>query len=271
MNARPPLRRDVGASASAQHAYEMNCARIASLWAEAQPVTAEDAAGRFLHRSGVMLNATGSAPGNVLGSAWPAALRMHQELEYWHVQRDKKAIWQGRFPALLALYEIDVYPRGVGATPVSHAVALQRIYLTHDGDLAPVPAPIKLTGKAGPALGACARLAPLGSRNPMPNAAKPGGVMGIAVGVTAALRIAQAARMPVWAVPDANWLAHARWPRSVRSLHVFVDAKDPLQWTPAAELARKGSACGLQVFPVVTDLAHANVIQHIPAFTAAQR
>ena len=227
----------------ARHAYEVNRARIASLWAEARPVAEGDAAGRFLARSGVALG------------AWPQALRLHPALDYWHMQADRKPVCLGQFPALLALFEVDTYPRGLQGVPVPHAVALQRIYLAADGSLAPVPAPIKLTGKAGPALGACARLAHADSNR---------SVMGMAVGIATALRIAQAARMPVWAVPHAALLAHARWPRGLRHLHVFVDARDPDQWRSAAELARKASACGLQVFPMVADMAST------PRFTATR-
>ena len=55
-------------AAGARHAYEVNRARIASLWAEARPVSADDAAGRYLARSG-------AAQGT-----WPAALRLHPAL-----------------------------------------------------------------------------------------------------------------------------------------------------------------------------------------------
>ena len=50
----------------------------------------------------------------------------------------------------------------------------------------------------------------------------------------------------------------------VSSLHVFIDARDPAQWRSAAELARKASACGLQVFPMVADMAST------PQFTATR-
>jgi putative DNA primase/helicase len=97
--------------------------------------------------------------------------------------------------------------------------------------------------------------------------------MGMAVGIATALRIAQATRMPVWAVPDASLLAHARWPRGLRHLHVFIDARDPGQWRSAAELARKASACGLQVFPMVADMASTSGSEgshHTPRFTATR-
>lgn len=236
-------------AAGARHAYEVNRARIASLWAEARPVSEGDAADRYLSRSGAALGAR------------PQALRLHPALDYWHMQADRTPVCLGQFPALLALFEVDTYPRGLQGAPVPHAVALQRIYLAADGSLAPVPAPVKLTGKAGPALGACARLAHADSTSR---------VMGMAVGVDTALRIVQAARMPVWAVPDASLLAHARWPRGLRHLHVFIDARDPGQWRSATELARKASACGLQVFPMVADMAHAEGVPTVPQFTATR-
>lgn len=226
--------------ARARHAYEVNRARIASVWAQAQTAVPGDAADLFLRSSG-------AAPFGP-GATWPAALRMHPALEYWHVGADGQARCLGRFAALLALFVVDVFPSGLRAAPVPHAVALQRIYLLPDGALAPVPAPYKLTGKAGPALGAVARLAPQASS---------ADVVGIAVGIATALRLARATRIPVWAVPDAAALAHARWPRSARSVHVFVDAREAQQWQPAAALARKASACGLQVFPMVANLADA--------------
>lgn len=229
-------------TAGARHAYEANRARISGLWAEARPVASSDVAGRYLARSGVAQD------------AHPAALRLHPALGYWQ-QREGKPACLGSFPALLALFELDTYPQGLRCAPVPHAVALQRIYLAADGALAELPAPIKLTGTAGPSLGACARLAPVDNTR---------GALGVAVGIVPALRIAQATRIPVWAVPDAPALAHARWPRGLRHLHVFLDARDADQWRSAAELARKASACGLQVFPMVADMAST------PQFTAAR-
>lgn len=187
------------------------------------------------------------------GCTWPAALRLHPALGYWHMQAGGQAACVGHFPALLALFELDTYPHGERCAPEAHAVALQRIYLAADGAQAAVPAPVKLTGTAGPSLGACVRLAPVdGTR----------GALGIAVGIVPALRIAQAARLPVWAVPDAHALAHARWPRGLRHLHVFADPRDPAQWQGAAGLARKAGACGLQVYAMAADLAGT------PRFTA---
>ncbi|GAD22644.1 toprim domain-containing protein [Acidovorax sp. MR-S7] len=229
-------------AAGARHAYEANRARIAGLWAEARPVARGDAAGRYLARSGVAQD------------VHSAALRLHPALGYWQ-QRGGTPACLGHFPALLALFALDTYPHGLRGAPEGHAVALQRIYLAADGEPAALPAPIKLTGTAGPALGACARLAPVDSTR---------GALGIAVGIAPALRIAQAARLPVWAVPDAHALAHARWPRGLRHLHVFADASDPAQWQGAAELARKACACGLQVYAMAADLAGT------PRFTATR-
>ncbi|WP_326538611.1 DUF7146 domain-containing protein [Pseudorhodoferax sp.] len=227
------------ATLHARHAYEVNRERIASLWAQARPIAPGDAADLYLR-------ANGAAP---LGAAttWPETLRMHPALDYWTPGPQANATCQGRFPALLAPLHIDTYPLGLRAPAVPHAVALLRVYLAPGGTLAPVPAPIKRTGTAGPGMGAAVRLAPCDGHA---NCA-----LGVAVGVVPALRIARALRLPVWAVPDATALAQVRWPRSARTLHVFADPREPAQWAAGAELARKANACGLHVLQSSADLA----------------
>lgn len=234
----------------ARHAYEVNRERIADRWAQARPIVPGDAADRFLR-------ASGAAPlGQV--AAWPEALRLHPALDYWTTGPNGSATCQGRFPALLTPLHIDTYPLGLRAPAVPHAVALQRIYLAPGGTLAPVPSPIKRTGTAGPGMGAAVRLAPC-----------EGSTLGVAVGVVPALRIARALRIPVWAVPDAAALAHVRWPRAARTLHVFADPRDGAQWAASAELARKATACGLHVLQSSADLATTHGATH--GTTAAHR
>jgi putative DNA primase/helicase len=246
------IHRHIAAGAGARHAYELNHQRIAGLWAQAQPVVAGDAADCYLRSNG-------AAP--LLQSTWPASLRLHPALDYWQVARNGIAVCQGKFLALLVLLQIDVFPHGIHRPAAQHAVALQRIYLTADGVLAPVASPIKLTGAAGPSQGAAAQLASL---TPDANG------WGVAVGVCAALRIGRATRMPVWAVPDAAALAHVRWPRGARSAHLFIDPREPAQWQPAAELARKASACGLDVHPMAVQLKHADGTPQFPQITATR-
>lgn len=246
------VHRHLAAGAGARHAYEVNHQRIADLWAQARPVAAGDAADRFLRASG----AAPLVPGD-----WPASLRLHPALDYWQVAGNGISVCQGQHPALLVLLQLDVFPYGLRGQAVQHAVALQRIYLAGDGSLAPVPAPVKATGMAGPGQGAAAQLAPFDSGS---------GAWGVAVGVVSALRIARATRMPVWAVPDAAALAHVRWPRGVRSAHLFIDPAAPAQWSPAAELARKASACGLDVYPMQAQLANAAGALPAPLITATR-
>lgn len=210
-----------------RHAYEANRARIASLCAAARPIMPGDAAALYLQRSGARPDADG---------VWPAALRMHLALEYWFTAPACPPACRGHYPALLAAMEVDTYPQGLRGLPVSHTVALQRIYLTPAGDLAPVPRPIKRTAAAGRALAASVRLAPHQSGSEW---------LGVAVGVVRALRLGAATRLPVWAVPGAAELAHFRWPRTARRLYVFTDPADAAQWQAAAELCRQASACGL--------------------------
>lgn len=208
-----------------QHAYEQNRQRIAQLWSEAQAITSGDAADRYLQRQGI----TGQVPDT---------LRLHPALEYWHNDHSGRAACLGTFPALLAALQIDVHPHGLFQPAVRHTVALQRFYLTARGTPAPVPAFIKATGTDGHIKGAAVRLW-------APRVEADGVVLGVAVGVVAALRFSAVLRMPVWAVADPAALAHFRWPRDVTHLHVFTDTSEAEHAVPACELARKASRCGL--------------------------
>lgn len=228
-----------------RHAYEVNRERIARLWAESQPIALGDAADYYLRRNGLRPQA---------GERWPDALRMHPALEYWHSSAASstadsaagrlsgQGVCLGRFPALVAALEIDLYPHGLLARPQAHAVALQRIYLTPDGEPAAVPAFCKVTGTDGHARGAAVRIGPLRAAD------RHSDTLGVAVGLLPALRISRAARMPVWSVADAAALAHVRWPRRVSRLHVFIDATADAQHAAAAQLVRKATACGLEAF-----------------------
>lgn len=208
-----------------RHAYELNRQRIAQLWSEAQPIVEGDPASQYLMRQG-------------LSGPWPEALRLHPALEYWHTDSQGRAACLGAFPALLAALEIDTFPNGAHQPAERHKVALQRFYLTPEGTPAPVPTFIKSTGTDGQVKGAAVRLS-------APCARADGVVLGVAVGVLAALRFAAAARMPMWAVADPAALAHFRWPRGLTHLHVFTDTSDAAQAIPACELLRKATRCGL--------------------------
>lgn len=221
---------------SPRHAYEANRARIAALWAQARPIAPGDVADLYLRRAGAL------PPGGPQ-AAWPAALRLHPALEYWRLPSGGQAACLGRFPALLAALETDAFPAGLAGPAQPHCVALQRTYLAPGGELAAVAAPIKLTGKDGPSRRAALRLAPVAPQS---------ATLGVAVGVVHALRMGNAARIPVWAVPDAAALAHVSWPRHTARLYVFLNADDPAQCAPGAVLARKASACGLEVFTLMT-------------------
>lgn len=212
-----------------RHAYELNRQRIAQLWSEAQPIVKGDAADRFLQRQGLLAHRA---------AGWPDALRLHPALAYWHTDHSGAAACLGTFPALLAALEIDVHTHGMHQHAERHKVALQRFYLTVQGTPAPVPAFIKSTGTDGQIKGASVRLA-------TPRLQADGVVLGVAVGVVAALRFAATARMPVWAVADPAALAHFRWPRGLTHLHVFTDTSEAAQAVPACELVRKATRCGL--------------------------
>ena len=209
--------------ASTRHAYEQNRERMAAIWVNTQAIKPGDAADRYLRTQG----------------AWhptmPDVLRFHPSLEWWEVDARGIPLCRGRFPALVAALQSEVFTLGLRQPPELHTVALVRIYLpTEPGN---VPAFIKTTGTTGDSRGAAVRLAA---------PAYVGGelTLGVAVGVINALRCARTLQMPVWAVADMAALAHFRWPRGLARLHVLADHTDHIA---VDELKRKAFMCGLRV------------------------
>lgn len=212
--------------ASTRHAYEQNRERIATILAQTQPIKPLDPADTYLRQQGAWQPTT------------PEALRYHPSLEWWEMDARGTPLCRGRFPALVAALQNEVFPHGMHRPCELHTVALQRIYLpAHAGNGAPVPAFIKTTGTTGDSRGAAVRLAA-----PMHIAGEL--TLGVAVGVTNALRCARELRMPVWAVVDLAALAHFRWPRGLERLHVLADHLDHIA---VGELKRKALMCGLRV------------------------
>lgn len=210
--------------ASTRHAYEQNRARIDAILAQTQPIKEGDPADTYLRQQGVWQPTT------------QGALRFHPALEWWEVDTRGLALCRGRFPALVATLQNEVFPQGLHRPAELHTVALQRIYLPAlAGNNA--PAFIKTTGTTGDSRGAAVRLA-----TPMHIAGEL--TLGVAVGVTNALRCARELRMPVWAVVDLAALAHFHWPRGLQRLHVLAEHLDHIA---VRELTRKASMCGLRV------------------------
>lgn len=97
--------------------------------------------------------------------------------------------------------------------PDGRTVALHRTYLTADGHKADVPRPKKLTGAAGPLVGACI---------PLHKPAR--GCIGIAEGIETALAAWRASTVPTVASYCAGNLATWQWPAGVQGLVIFADA-----------------------------------------------
>lgn len=210
---------------AARHAYEQNRARVADIWAQAQPVKSGDPADLYLRRQRLHLRQV------------PDALRLHPSLELWEVTAKGHALCRGRFPALVAALEKEVFPRGPRHPSEMHTVALQRIYLGVQGTgNLQAPSFIKTTGTTGDGRGAAVRLA-------APDLVNGELTLGVAVGVTAALRFSQALGVPFWAVADRAALVNFHWPRGLNHLYVVAD---DLAGAPARELVRKAIACGLR-------------------------
>lgn len=207
--------------AERRHAYEQNRERIAQLWAESQPIRTGDAAHRFLQCQG--LNAR----------AVPDTLRLHPALDYWHFDGAGKPLACGAHPALLAALQVEFAPFHMTQL---HTVALLRVYLDAQGNPAPVPSFMKLTGVDGQVQGASIRLCPPQHKGKELR-------LGVAVGLRTALQASRATRLPFWAVLSSEALASFRWPRGLTALHAFVDDVDA---RPVTELLRKASACGVE-------------------------
>ena len=169
-----------------RHQWAENAQRITQVWAQCVPLVRFDPVALYLKRRG-------------FGGVWPLPdlLRLHRALPYWH-----GAEKLGTFPAMVAAI----------IAPGGRTVALHRTYLTPDGHKADLPSPKKLTGAAGPLVGACIPLH------------KPAhGCIGIAEGIETALAAQCASTVPTVAAYCAANLAHWRWPAGVRRIVIFAD------------------------------------------------
>lgn len=183
-----------------------NAQRNAALWANTIPVSDGDPVSLYLRRRG-------------LAGPVPACLRLHPRLTHWDGGD------RGAWPAMVAPM---IRPDG----PV---LALHRTYLTPDGNKAPVPTVKKLTGAAGPLVGAFIPL-----HDPQR------GVIGIAEGIETAQAAHLASGLPTVAAYCAGNLAAYTWPAGINRIVVFADA-DPAGTTAAQSLKARAMRAGLSV------------------------
>jgi len=181
------------------------------LWARAQPITLDDAAGRYLNRR--------------LGlTQFPAALRQVADERY--VEDGRSASWH---PAMIARVDPSDEARAGG-----ERAALHRTYLTIDGFKADVGSPRKMMG-AMPS-GAAVRLMPHGD------------ILGIAEGIETAFAASSLFGVPVWAALTADLLQAWEPPAEVKTVMIFGDNDESLTGQAVAyTLGRRLKVKGLTV------------------------
>ena len=159
------------------------------MWAEAYPASAPQAEPlrMYLARRGLSTTYI------------PETLRLHPSLPY----RNRDGELMGRWPAIVALVQT------ADGTPIT----LHRIYLTTEGQKAPVDNPKKLmpypTDKK--LVGSAIRLGPAGA------------ALGIAEGIETGLAVQQATGMPAWVTISATLLEGVDIPESVQQLCIYAD------------------------------------------------
>lgn len=194
-----PLPTRQRAATPAPRANRDHSDQLAALWDAADPVTAADPAGRYLHRRGL---------GPVL-DACPEALRCHPALPYWHSDAAGRPVEQGQFPALLARLQAPG-----GALAGLHRIYLRasgdKLDLRHDGER--LPAKKLATASEGASKGAAVRLYPIEA-----------GRLALAEGIETALAVAQGSGLPAWACVSAGGLARVILPPEATDVWVFAD------------------------------------------------
>lgn len=216
-------------------AQDKNRNRIAMLWGGSLPIMAGDPAWRYLVRHGLHANAIGDLR---------AVLRYHPSLEYWETAAEGLHARTSTHPGLLAAV------RPANHSSVLLPPVLLRVYLTPQGDLAPVGHPHKHTGAHATWRGSAIQLG-----EPCQQAGQ--WVLAVTVGLENALRVHACTGLPVWAVTDENALKGLSFPRTPRinRLQVFTDTPQAL---PVAELTRKAAACAIeaQTYPLPQPAPH---------------
>jgi phage/plasmid primase-like uncharacterized protein len=158
---------------------------ISKVWAASKPI--KGTAGElYLDKRGIF-------PENI-----PSSLRFHPGLKYLH---GKEKVDMGTFPCLLA--------------PIKDKngliLSVHRIFLTPEGDKAPVPDPKKMMPKCGYLGGAAIRLY------------APGEVLGVSEGIETGLAARAISRMPVWPCVSAKLMELVDIPDCVRHLVIWAD------------------------------------------------
>lgn len=156
-------------------------------------------------------------------SNFASVLRFHPGLSYIHGKEKRN---YGKFPCLLAPIK----------TSSGKLVSIHRIFLTEDGDKAPVPSPKKMMSAQSDIRGAAIRLFPASE------------VLGVAEGIETALAAHAVSRMPVWSCISAVLMELVDIPDCVKTVVIWADLDRSGRGAEAAErLADRLEAQGKQV------------------------
>lgn len=140
----------------------------------------------------------------------PTTLRAHKGLHYVH---GRERTYFGEFPVLLApIKDKD-----------GRIVSIHRIFLSPDGEKAPVPDPKKMMSQHAEIRGAAIKLF------------QPGEVLGVAEGIETALAVHAISRMPMWACVSAVLMEMVDIPASVKHVVIWADLDISERGIQAAE------------------------------------
>lgn len=188
---------------------------LSKRWNESIAINSKSAAGKYLAKRGLK-----TPQSDDLGS--------HPALDYWESDGPGRPKKVGTYHALIALVT------NVNGDPVG----LQYIYLTADGDKAPVPSPKKRQVAAeGGSSGACVKLDAAGE------------TIAIAEGIETGIYVRGVSGLPTWCGMTANIMAAIEVPPEVKAVYIFADNdKSGTGLKAAYDLADRLVAQGVTVY-----------------------
>lgn len=185
-------------------------AKISEVWRASQVLKGSPAEKYLINR--------GIYPENI-----PKVLRFHPGLPYWDAKNKKDL---GTWPCLLA----PIRDRD------NKIISVHRIFLTPDGQKAPVPDAKKMMAMCGEMRGTAIKLFDAGE------------VLGVAEGIETALAAHAISRMPVWSCVTAPLMEQVDIPDVVKTLVIWADLDRSVRGREAAEtLADRAEKLGKRV------------------------
>jgi putative DNA primase/helicase len=173
---------------------------ISEVWRGSLPLKGS-AAERYLQKRGIWSQNMGQQ------------LRSHPGLPYFQGKgSDRKTL--GEFPCLLAPIR----------DKASKIVSIHRIFITEDGDKAPVPEPKRMMPACDDLSGTAVKLFPAGE------------VLGLAEGIETALAAHAVSRMPVWSCVSAVLMEQVDVPDHVKTVVIWGDLDRSMRGAQAADI-----------------------------------